>query len=754
VIVSFKRILLLAGLCGLTAFFSQAQQPPADSGAVIKTETKLVLVDAVVTDKKGGYVRDLTAKDFKVSEDKKEQNIKTFSFEADPNSPTASQKRYLVLFFDNSSMSFGDQAQARKAAATFIETNGGASVLMAIVNFGGSIVIAQNFTSDVDRLKAVVTGIKSSFTTTNADSGPMGQLNRAAADFGARDMILSLRSLAKSLADVPGRKTLVLLTSGFPVNDEQRQEVTATIDACNKANVAIYPIDVRGLVAGGPTGRLSVPDKGGLTGWLRRVSTLGSAFLQPAAYQEGSMGFFAQHPGGGGGGGGAPSGGGGHPAGGGGTPAGGGSGGGKGGGTPATGGGKGGGGTSTNPNTNMNNYNMNNPLSNPNTRVLLPTMPPSATTNQQVMYMLADGTGGFVIHDTNDLAGGLDKIGKELNEHYVLGYSPEDSAEGSCHSLQVKVERGGMNVRARSGYCNVRPRDLLAGNPVEKTLEARAASAQAGTIPGSMQLPFFYTGTNTARVNVAMDIPSDSVKFQKEKGKFHADMNILGIASTKEGTVGARFSDTVKIELQDKKQVEAFQQRPYHYENQFDIAAGQYDLKVVFGTSNDSFAKLEMPLAVEPYDSTQFGLSGVALSKEFYKASDMGGSLDAELISDRKPLVAQGMQIIPNGSTKFKSTENAVLYLEVYEPRLTVPDRKDPLEVAVALKIIDRKSGDKKLDSGWIKIPIPDKSTNPVLPVGMKLPVNGLAPGAYRLEMDALDKPGKPVVRFTDFDID
>ncbi len=763
--MNFKRMMVLAGFLGLTAGLSQAQQQAADSGAVIKTETKLVLVDAVVTDKKGAYVRDLTVKDFKVAEDRKEQTIKTFSFEADPNSSTSSQKRYLVLFFDNSSMSFGDQAQARKSAAKFIETNGGANVLMAIVNFGGSIVISQNFTSDVDRLKAVVTGIKGSFTSPNADTGPMGQLNKAAADFGARDMILSLRSLAKNLADIPGRKTLVLLTSGFPVNDEQRQEVTATIDACNKANVAVYPIDVRGLVAGGPTGSLTAPgngpDKGGLSGWLHRVSTLGSSLLQPAAFQTGSMAFFGQaHPGGGGGGG-APSGGGGgggHPAGGGGTGTGTGTGtgGGKGGGTgtgTGTGSGKGGGGTSTNPTT-ANPYNMNNPLGTPNTGVLLPKMPESATTNQQVMYMLADGTGGFVIHDTNDLAGGLDKIGKELNEHYVLGYSPDDSEEGSCHSLQVKVDRGGTTVRARTGYCNVRPRDLLAGNPIEKTLEARAASAQAGNIPGTMQLPFFYTGTNLARVNVDMNIPSDSVKFAKEKGKFHADLNILGIASTKDGTVGARFSDTVKLEFQDKKQVEAFQQRPYHYENQFDIASGDYNLKVVFGSGNDSFGKIELPLAVEAYDSKQFGLSAVALSKEFYKASDMGGSLDAELISDRKPLVAQGLQIIPNGSTKFKSTENTVLYFEVYEPLLSVPDRKDPLEVAVALKIVDRKSGEKKVDSGWIRLPIPDKSTNPVLSVGMKLPVTGLAPGAYRLEMDAMDKPGKPSVRFTDFDIE
>jgi VWFA-related protein len=745
------NILFLTGLLGVSSGLAQAQQPPADSGAVIKTETKLVLVDAVVTDKKGAYVRDLTVKDFKVSEDKQEQTIKTFAFEADPNSPTASQKRYLILFFDNSSMSFGDQAQARKAASRFIETNGGANVMMAIVNFGGSLSISQNFTADVDRLKAVVNGIKTSYTSTNADAAA-DNLSRAAANFGVRDMILSLRSLAKNLADVPGRKTLVLLTAGFPVNDDQRSEVTATIDACNKSNVAIYPIDVRGLVAGGPTGSLRAPEKGGMLSWLHHVSDFGSSLFQAAAFQPTSTAFFGQaHPGGGSPGGGG--GGGGHPAGGGGgTPA----GGGKGGGTPA-GGGKGGGtpagGGRTGGPVNTNTNNLNNPLSNANTRLLLPKFPDSATTNQQVMYMLADGTGGFVIHDTNDLAGGLDRIGKELNEHYVLGYEPDDSEEGSCHALQVKVSRGGTNVRARSGYCNVKPRDLLAGNPIEKTLEARAAGAQAGNVAASMQLPFFYTATNTARVNVAMDFPVDSVKFTKEKGKFHAEMNILGIASTKEGTVGARFSDTVKLEFQDKKQVEAFQEKSYHYENQFEIASGQYTLKVVLGTSSDSFGKLELPLTVDPYDSKNFGLSGIALSKEFYRAADMGNTLDAELISDRKPLIAQGMQIIPAGATKFKNTENAVFFMELYEPLIAVPDRKDPVEVGVALKIFDRKSNEKKVDTGWIRIPVQEKDTNPVVAVGMKLPVNGLPAGGYRLEISGLDKGGKPVTRTTEFEI-
>ena len=62
--------------------------------------------------------------------------------------------------------------------------------------------------------------------------------------------MLALRSLAKSLGTVPGRKTLVLLTSGFPMTPELQSELTAVIATCNRYNVAVYPLDVRGLVAG------------------------------------------------------------------------------------------------------------------------------------------------------------------------------------------------------------------------------------------------------------------------------------------------------------------------------------------------------------------------------------------------------------------------------------------------------------------------------------------------------------------------
>ena len=65
-------------------------------------------------------------------------------------------------------------------------------------------------------------------------------------------MLMALRSMAQNLSDVPGRKSLILFTSGFPLGNEARSEANAAIDSCNKANVAVYPIDVRGLSAGAP----------------------------------------------------------------------------------------------------------------------------------------------------------------------------------------------------------------------------------------------------------------------------------------------------------------------------------------------------------------------------------------------------------------------------------------------------------------------------------------------------------------------
>ena len=89
---------------------------------------------------------------------------------------------------------------------------------MAIVNFGGALQIAQNFTDDAQRLKNVVNGVKFSDVAPNASDASVPQLSAQMASFGARDVLYALKDLAKSLSAIPARKTVIMITGGFPAD--------------------------------------------------------------------------------------------------------------------------------------------------------------------------------------------------------------------------------------------------------------------------------------------------------------------------------------------------------------------------------------------------------------------------------------------------------------------------------------------------------------------------------------------------------
>ena len=446
-----------------------------------------------------------------------------------------------------------------------------------------------------------------------------------------------------------------------------------------------------------------------------------------------------QKPGGGGGTGGG-TGGGSHPGGGTGTGSTGGTGGTKGTGTgTGTGTGSGSKGTTTGTgynNSYNNSYNnfYNNPASQP--RSIVPPLPPSADVNQQLLRALAEGTGGFAIYNTNDLLGGLNRIGREQGEFYILGYVPQSSGEGSCHTLKVKLNHGsGMEVRSRSGYCNTRPADPLEGKPLEKQMEMQATGAQAGSIQGSMKVPYYYSEPNVARVSLAMDVPSEALNFSKDKGKYHSSVNVLGIAYKPDGSVGARFSDTLDLNL-EKEEWKEFSKQPYHYENQFDAAPGSYKLTVVFSAGGEHFGKFETPVVIAPYDGKRLTLGSIALSTEIQRLDQISNQMDAALVEDRTPLVVKNMQITPAAKYQFKKTDNIVLYSELYEPLLT---SANPPKLATGYRIFPKDSDKQVFFTGPVPVEEFIQKGNSVVPFALKLQVSDLPPGEYKLVLLAVD---------------
>ena len=115
-------------------------------------------------------------------------------------------------------------------------------------------------------------------------------------------------------------------------------------------------------------------------------------------------------------------------------------------------------------------------------------------------------------------------------------------------------------------------------------MESRAAGAETGDLRASIQLPFVYISPGVARVHLAMEIGLGGLKFENQKGKLHAEVNLLGIASAPDGGVGARFSDTLKLDFDNQAEIsEKLKGNAGITSKEFKIAPGQYSFALAFG---------------------------------------------------------------------------------------------------------------------------------------------------------------------------
>src|SRR6185369_6654697 len=178
---------LLLSFCILLPALAQTtpaptpQKPSDDQDEVVKITTNLVQVDAVVT-KDGKMVTNLTANDFEIYEDGKQQPITSFAFISNvpnksPAPPIARDKnktdgppeapinpndphRTIAFVVDDLGISAESMGQVRRQLRKFVAEELQANDLVAIIRTGGEMGALQQFTNDkrllnraVDRLR-------------------------------------------------------------------------------------------------------------------------------------------------------------------------------------------------------------------------------------------------------------------------------------------------------------------------------------------------------------------------------------------------------------------------------------------------------------------------------------------------------------------------------------------------------------------------------------------------------------------------
>ena len=283
----------------------------AQSGAVstspqpsFKTAVNLVEIHAVVTDARGEFVRGLTRDDFEIYESGRLQTPTVFDLVDAPMSARAAvaggidadvrattrkfDGRLFVIVLDDLHTATLRSQLVKRAARQFVERHIADGDLTAVVYTSGRTDAAQELTpsrrlllSAVDKFHGQklpsITGERLAVHLNDRDteraaaggsddgsSSPSRSTERpddprdAERAMNARRALGSIKNVAQWMADVPGRrKALVLFSEGieYDIYDvfnnrhatSVMSEARDAIAAAQRANVAVYAVDPRGL---------------------------------------------------------------------------------------------------------------------------------------------------------------------------------------------------------------------------------------------------------------------------------------------------------------------------------------------------------------------------------------------------------------------------------------------------------------------------------------------------------------------------
>jgi len=190
------------------------QQGSQGSGS-IKASVDLVVLHVTISDEAGQFVGDLKKGDFKVFENKIEQNISVFSREDIPVT--------MGLVIDNSGSMREKREQVNAAAMTFVKTSNPQDEAF-VVNFNDEYYLDTDgdFTSDPTDMDNALSRIDTRGSTALYDA-----------------VIGSLEHLKKGHKD---KRVLLVITDGD--DDASRKSLADTMKAAEQSNAAIYTIGV------------------------------------------------------------------------------------------------------------------------------------------------------------------------------------------------------------------------------------------------------------------------------------------------------------------------------------------------------------------------------------------------------------------------------------------------------------------------------------------------------------------------------
>jgi len=203
---------------------------------------------------------------------------------------------------------------------------------------------------------------------------------------------------------------------------------------------------------------------------------------------------------------------------------------------------------------------------------------------------LAADTGGFSLRDRNDLAAGLARIGRESRSYYLLGYTPANrKADGRFRTIEVKVARDGVAVRARRGY-------YAPGGTGDRRL---AAEGRDAALQRALDAPFDLAevplraiadvlgarerGKAAVRLTVEADVRSFA--FTEKGGTARDKLEFLLLVAREDTGEFTRFDQQFEMSLRPESRAR-YEREGFPIARELTLAPGRHQARIVVRDGN------------------------------------------------------------------------------------------------------------------------------------------------------------------------
>ena len=337
------------------------------------------------------------------------------------------------------------------------------------------------------------------------------------------------------------------------------------------------------------------------------------------------------------------------------------------------------------------------------------------------LTMITESAGGFVVMDNGDIGRGFDRIVAENSLYYQMGYNPVHPRDGKFHTIDVRVKRTGVNVRARRGY--TAPKGDTPAAPVKTAARASSPTLEAlnSPIPLSdlrmrvVATPFRSAAQASVVVGIELvggDLPLDAA----------GPVEISYLAVDAKGDEHGLRTDRLTMNFKAAMRTRA-EQSGVRVLKRMDLPPGRYRLHVAAHdpVSNRS-GSLIHDLEVPEFGKTNFAVSGVAL------ISKSGAAMVTAHTDDQIRSLLPGP---PSATRTFPRDDEISVFAEVYDDGAAPPHQ---VEVVTTVRSAD---GDVVFESAEEHESSELQGARGAYRHTTRIPLETFEPGNYSLSLEA-----------------